>query len=147
MLDSGTAGVGRTGSTIGTRMIRYLLLWLPLAVIGVANGVLREYTYGSLLPELAAHQLSTFSGMLFTGLFVWGMHRRWPIASYRQAWTIGLCWLAFTIAFEFGFGRFVIGHTWARLLADYDVSAGRVWGLFLFWIVILPVLAYRFHRR
>ena len=128
-------------------MVRYLLLWLVLAVIAIANGTLREFTYGSLVSELTAHRLSTLSGMLFTGLFVWFVQRRWPIASLAQAWLIGCCWLLFTIAFEFGFGHYVIGHDWQRLLADYDLSAGRVWSLFLLWILILPVLGYRFGRR
>jgi len=42
----------------GSAPARWLLAWPGGAVIGVANGVLREATYGRRLPERAAHQLS-----------------------------------------------------------------------------------------
>ena len=128
-------------------VIRYLFLWFALVLIGIGNGVLRESTYGNRVPELAAHQISTFIGMLLIGLFVWFVHRRWPIAGVLHAWFIGLCWLVFTIAFEFGFGRFVIGHSWERLLADYDIFSGRLWAVFLLWILVLPVLVHHRGRR
>ena len=46
-----------------------------------------------------------------------------------------------TVAFEFGFGHFVAGHSWQRLLGDYNLLEGRVWLLFLLWIlVVVPLL-------
>lgn len=61
--------------------LRYLLLWLPMTVIGVLNGILRETTYGKRLPELRAHQLSTLIGAAFIGLYVWFVTGRWPLES------------------------------------------------------------------
>ena len=43
---------------------RYLLFWLILAVIAVGNGVLHQATYGRYLSDLAAHQVSTVTGIL-----------------------------------------------------------------------------------
>jgi len=40
--------------------------------------------------------------------------------------TIGLVWLAMTVAFEFLFGDYVAGHSWDRLLHDYNLFAGRL---------------------
>ena len=40
---------------------RYVLAWLGLLVIAVANGALREATYAKVMSELAAHQLSTLT--------------------------------------------------------------------------------------
>jgi hypothetical protein len=51
-----------------------------------------------------------------------------------------------TIAFEFGFGHYVAGHSWSRLLADYNLANGRVWSLFLAWIAVLPYLTWRIGR-
>ncbi len=123
---------------------RYLLFWPALAVIGIVNGALRQFAYGPLMPELAGHQLSTVSGILLTGVAVWALSRAWPITSARAAWTIGACWLLMTVAFEFGFGHYVAGHSWARLIADYNLLEGRVWLLFLVWIAILPAVTRRF---
>lgn len=115
--------------------------------IGIANGVLREISYGRITSELHAHQLSTILLMLFTGVFVWFLNRHWPIVSLTQAWSIGFAWLILTISFEFGFGRYIMGHSWARLIADYNVLDGRMWLLFLAWILIIPVIIYRLGKN
>ena len=125
-------------------ILRYTLAWVALAIIAIINGLVREHSYGKKVPELAAHQLSTISGMVLSGLFVWFIHCFWPFESSAQAWTIGLIWLALTIAFEFSFGRYLAGHSWKRLFADYNLLAGRLWLLFLLWILVLPNLVYKY---
>jgi hypothetical protein len=122
---------------------RYLLFWPVLAVIAIINGSLRQFTYGRHMAELAAHQLSTVTGIALTGAAVWALNRGWPIGSARAAWIIGACWLLMTIAFEFGFGHYVAGHSWSRLFADYNLAEGRVWSLFLAWIAVLPYLTWK----
>ena len=122
---------------------RYILFWPALAVIAIINGSLRQFTYGQHMPELAAHQLSTVTGMLLTGVAVWALNRAWRIDSAKAAWTIGSCWLLMTIAFEFGFGHYIAGHSWSRLLADYNLLEGRVWSLFLAWIAVLPYVIWK----
>jgi len=47
------------------------------------------------------------------------------------------------VLFEFGFGHWVAGHSWRRLLADYKLLAGRLWALVLVWIGIAPWVFYR----
>jgi hypothetical protein len=126
---------------------RYLAFWLILAVVAIANGVMRQAFYGRYLSELAAHQLSTVTGILLTGGVVWILNRFWPIGSAREAWIIGVSWLVMTVLFEFGFGHYVAGHSWSRLLADYNLLAGRVWLLFLVWIAMLPYVTWRLGNR
>lgn len=122
---------------------RYLLVWLLLAIVAVINGIVRQSTYGKSLPELLAHQVSTVTAILATGIVVWGINRLWPIESSAQAWTIGTFWLIFTVLFEFGFGHFVAGHSWERLFADYNFLNGRVWSLILVWVAVMPYVIYR----
>jgi hypothetical protein len=121
---------------------KYLLVWLLLAVVAIGNGIVRQATYGKLLPELSAHQLSTLTALLAAWAVVWLANRRWPIASAAHAWKIGAAWLLMTVLFEFGFGHYVAGHSWERLLADYNLLEGRVWLLFLAWITVLPRFVY-----
>lgn len=121
-------------------MIQYLLCWFLLAAVGVANGMLRQYTYGRRLPELVAHQVSTVTAIIFTGLLVWGVSRLWPLESLAQAWWVGVVWLTATVAFEFGFGHYVVGHSWNKLLRDYNVFKGRLWLLVLVWILVMPAI-------
>jgi hypothetical protein len=74
---------------------------------------------------------------------VWALNQFWPIRSAKEAWMIGVCWLLMTVAFEFGFGHYVAGHSWVRLFADYNLLEGRVWSLFLAWITVLPYVTWR----
>jgi hypothetical protein len=125
----------------------YLLFWLVLMVLAVLNGVLREATFGRTLPELRAHQLSTLTGMVILAVAVWLLSLWRAPGSAREAAMIGLAWLLFTVVFEFTFGRLVAGHSWQRLLQDYDLAAGRVWPVFLLWISLLPWAVFLLHRR
>ena len=49
-----------------------------------------------------------------------------------------------TIAFEFAFGHFVAGHSWSKLLSDYNIFKGRIWLLFLVWVMIMPYVFYKY---
>src|SRR5690348_17268316 len=88
-------------------VFRYVLAWLVMALLAVANGALRESAFKR-LPELRAHQLSTLTASIAIGAFIAGVVRVWPPASAAQAWEIGFLWLALTLAFEFGLGLFVL---------------------------------------
>lgn len=48
-------------------VVRYLLFWFLLAVVAVANGVLRQSTYGNHVAELTAHQTSISSILAGSG--------------------------------------------------------------------------------
>jgi len=128
-------------------LARHFLAWFVLVAVAVLNGVIRQGSYGKVVPELAAHQVSTLTGMLATGIVGWMLSRRWPLGSARQAWLVGCGWLLLTVLFEFGFGHYVAGHSWARLLQDYNVLQGRVWSLFLLWLLLMPYLFYRLGRQ
>ena len=69
-----------------------------------------------------------------------------PFLGYLECF-IGIIWLGLTILFEFGFGYYVMGNTWEKLLHDYNLAEGRVWSLFLVWITIAPYVFYKFFLR
>jgi hypothetical protein len=73
---------------------------------------------------------------------VWLLSNYLAIQSAGQVIGIGLMWLAMTVVFEFGFGHFIVGNPWRRLLHDYNVLQGRVWGLFVLWITVAPYVFY-----
>ena len=125
-------------------ILRYVLAWLPMMFVGIINGVIREVSYGKMLSELQAHQVSTITGALLLGLYIWIIIRIWSPASLLQAVLIGVLWLGLTITFEFLFGHYIAGHSWSHLLKDYNLLAGRVWLLILVWITVAPLLFYRF---
>jgi hypothetical protein len=89
-----------------------MIAWIGAAVIGVANGILREATYGKRLDERSANQLSALSAVVALAAYFWRLHRRWPISGSAEALRIGGTWLTLTVAFEFTFGRLVAKKSW-----------------------------------
>ena len=122
---------------------KYLLAWLLMLMVSVANGAVRDFTYGRHLSEPAAHQISTVSGILLLGLVIWAFDRLAPPASAREAVAVGLFWAALTVAFEFLFFHFVGGRSWAELLANYNVLKGRVWVFVPAWVAVAPYVFFR----
>ena len=128
-------------------MRRYVLAWVAMVGIAVANGALRQVTFASAMPELRAHQLSTLLGAVLIGAFMWVVIWRWPPSSSREAIAIGLLWVALTVAFESLMGLVLLQRPLAHVLADYNVFAGRVWVLFLLWLAGAPRLFVRVRAR
>ena len=122
---------------------RYLLAWLLMVPLGILNGTLRQFTYGRIVPELRAHQLSTLTGIMAFAAYVWLVDRQWPFASASDALLVGPIWVVLTVAFEFTFGRLVAKLPWQRLLQDYNLAAGRLWLLLLAALAFLPLLVFK----
>jgi len=122
---------------------KYGVAWIPMVVIGIANGVLRQSGYGRFMGELRAHQVSTFTGIVLFLLYIWVVSLRWPFSSARQAVGVGLLWVGMTVVFEFGFGHYVAHHPWSRLVHDYNLLAGRLWVFVLAAVAVAPYVFFR----
>ncbi len=127
-------------------MTKYVLAWIPMLVIAVANGALRQLIFAKVMSEPHAHQLSTLVGSLFMGLFIWLVVHIWPPATGQQALLVGLIWLGLTVAFEFFMGLVLQHRPLAQVLDQYNLFACRVWVLFLTWITFAPWLFLRFQN-
>ena len=128
-------------------MWKYLIAWFVMLLVSVANGTVRDFTYGKYMDEVSAHQWSTVSSALLLGFVIWGFMRLYPVASGKAALLIGLFWMALTVAFEFLFFHYVGGHSWAELFANYNIAQGRVWVVVLIWIAVAPYLFFRLQER
>jgi hypothetical protein len=124
-------------------MTIYILAWIPMLVIAVANGALRQLIFAKVMSEPRAHQLSTLIGSVVMGIFIWLIVHILPPASGHQALLIGLIWLGLTVAFEFFMGLVLQHRPLAQILDQYNLFAGRVWILFLLWITLAPWLFFR----
>ncbi len=122
---------------------KYIVAWIPGIPIAIFNAVLRESLYRQFLTELHAHQLSAASFIVLFGIYVWFVLKWLKLPSRQCTVHLGMTWLGLTVAFEFLFGHYVMGHPWSRLLHDYHLWAGRVWVLVLIWIAISPYIIYR----
>lgn len=120
---------------------RALLVWLLLLVLAFAGAALREGLLAPRIGGAAAHFVGT---VVVVALFLVAIALTlpWivPTLSPGALLRLGLGWTAMTIAFEFGFGHFVMGHSWSELLHDYNLFAGRVWILVLLTTLLGPWL-------
>jgi len=127
-------------------MWKYLIAWIVMLLVSVANGALRQFTFGKYVDEPSAHQISSVIGIFLLGIVIWGYVRLYPPTSGRQALWIGLLWMALTIAFEFLFFHYVGGRSLSELLANYNLLEGRVWIAVLAWVAIAPYVFFRFRQ-
>lgn len=122
-------------------IVRALAVWFLLFVIAFGMGVLREALLTPRIGETAAHVVGTFV-VVALFLVTIGLSVGWVVPSLetgRLLW-LGVGWTVLTVAFEFGFGRYVMGHPWSRLLHDYNLFAGRLWLLVLLTLLLGPWL-------
>jgi hypothetical protein len=127
-------------------LLRYTLAWLPMVVLAILNGTLREFTYGKAMSKLHAHQLSSVTLILMFVVYVWFLNSKWPLHSLVQAAVVGLIWLALTVLFEFGIGRSISHQSWEQLLQAYNIFDGNLWPLVLAAVAILPTLVFWLRR-
>ena len=128
-------------------LLKYTLFWIPMVFIAVINGMGRDMVYRDIVGELTAHQISTVTGILLFGIYIWYLERRWKLASLRQAALVGAIWLALTLAFEFLFFHYAAGRPWSVLLHDYNICAGRIWVLVPLFILAAPGVIFRIQSR
>ena len=123
--------------------VRYLIAGFGMVGLAIANGALRDVGYRAVVGDRAAQQLSTVILLLLFGGYFWGLFTVWPLASVRQAWTVGTLWGVMTLAFEFGFGHWVAGQSWRQLREAYHLHKGQLWPLIPLWVWIGPVVCFR----
>jgi len=121
-------------------LVRAALAWLAILVLAILNGALRQALLIPRLGERAGHILSTIllSTLVVGAAWIFLPWIR-PFTA-RDAWLIGFLWLALTLGFEFLGGHYLFRTPWATLLADYNVTRGRIWVLVLVTTLLAPVL-------
>jgi hypothetical protein len=122
-------------------MLRAVVAWFALMVLAIANGTMREFLLTPRVGPKLGHVLST----VLLCAFVFAVARLlmpWIGAQHSvDAWKVGALWVALTLAFEFLVGHYVFQNSWEKLLADYNISQGRIWVLVPISTLIAPRLA------
>ena len=119
-------------------ILRALAVWLLLLILAVLNGGLRDTQLSPRLGDTVGRGIST---LLLCGLIVLAT---WLTIGWirpggsREALAVGALWVALTLAFEFGVGHYGFGKPWPELLADYDLSRGRIWIAVLVVTLLAP---------
>ena len=116
-------------------------LWLGFLAVAIGCGMIRERFLVPGLGPLAGRALGTLlAGVIIFGL-IYAYVGRLKEADRGSLFKLGLFWTTATIAFEFIFGHYVMGHPWDSLWADYNIFQGRLWPLVLMVTLFGPLLA------
>lgn len=125
---------------------KQVLAWTALPFAAVANGVLRDTTYGKSMGKTAGHSLAVAPLAAVVGLWAGLLARRWPLPSRSAAVRVGIFWLVLTLAFETALGR-ARGVSARDQLAEYDVRRGRLWPLALVTVALAPLVSHNRRRE
>jgi hypothetical protein len=122
-------------------ILKAILVWAVFVVLAIGNGTMREKL---LIPVLGKQAAQPLSGILLSGAILLVTIWVFPLIELKnseQCFLIGGLWLLLTVGFEFLFGHFVAGKSWAELLEAYNVFSGNLWILVLAATALAPYLA------
>jgi hypothetical protein len=135
--------------TIATKsFLLALAVWPLFLVSAISLGAVREGVVVPAFGEPVAHVTGTlaFIAVMLTIMWVFVSRIRDSVGQF-DLWLIGLLWTMMTICFEFGFFHYVAGVPWEKLLADYNLFAGRLWILVLLTTLCGPGLIGHWLRK
>jgi hypothetical protein len=129
-------------------MARAFIIWLLLVAAAVLNGALRQKLLIPWLGGRTAQIVSPVGLSVVIFIVTWVVSPWLRVKSASDAWKTGAFWLVLTLAFEFLAGHYLFHSPWAMLLAEYNITAGRLWILVLVSTLLAPPMAFRLeHAR
>jgi hypothetical protein len=125
---------------------KHIAAWLVLPLLAVANGAIRDLTYGRSMSPTVAHSISVVP--LIAVILMWAtfIERRWPLRDGDSTARVGLTWFGLTLTFELALGA-ALRVPLADMLAAYDVTRGHLWPLSVLTMAFAPELARRWTLR
>lgn len=125
-----------------------LLTWPVFLLVAILLGTFREGIIAPAFGEQAAHVIGTLVFIIAMLAIIWVFVARvGRRAQQNDLWLVGLLWTAMTVSFEFVFFHFAAGVPWEKLLADYNIFAGRLWLLVLLTTLSGPALIAWLQKR
>lgn len=121
--------------------VRVLTVWLVIIVAETIHGTLRTFFLAPYIGDLRARQISFFTGcvliLAIAYLFISWIHAK----TIRLLLVVGLIWVVLTAAFEVMLGRFAMGLSWEQIIADYDITEGRLMMFGFVFLMFSPIIA------
>jgi hypothetical protein len=121
--------------------LRSFAVWLLFIMVESLNGTIRILWLVPSVGDLWAHRISFVTGAAIV-LAIATLSLGWLHASrISQLLSIGVLWMLLTLAFEMVLGRYVLGYSWARIAADYNLRQGGFMVFGLLWLMLSPWVA------
>jgi hypothetical protein len=121
--------------------IRSLAVWCLFILAESLNGTIRNFWLIPALGDRPAHLISFATGSVLI-ITIATIFIRWLNAQrVSQLLRIGLLWVLLTLGFEVSLGRFGLGYSWERILADYNLAQGGLMSIGLALVLLSPLIA------
>ncbi len=126
--------------TIGI-LLKTAGVWLVMVVLAILNAGIRENVLTPAIGETISLPVSgiTLSALIFAAAYV-----AMPFFGPQEQKTyvmVGCMWAAFTVAFEFLFGHYVMGREWHDIMQVLNIGKGDLFLVALLVTVMSPWLA------
>ena len=121
--------------------LKLLGVWFILAVSAIVVATFRISVLLPLWGERTAHQLGTVFYLIVQFFIIYLFIRKMKLKETKTLLGIGIFWVVITIIFEFVFRHYVMGHSWQKLFADYNLLSGRLWVLVLINNIAAPLIS------
>jgi hypothetical protein len=122
-------------------------LWLLLMAAETLHGLWRVKVLAIWLGDEFARDVGVFTGSLIILLITFACIDWIPARDRRRLLRIGATWVALTIGYEVALGRFAFHLSWSEIVAEFDLSRGRVFPIGLLLLLLSPLLAAWFRGR
>jgi hypothetical protein len=116
-------------------------IWLILAISAIVVATFRVKVLLPALGEQTAHQIGTIIYLIVQLTIIYFFLNKMKIKEVKTLLRIGIFWFVITIIFEFIFGHYVMGNSWEKLFADYNLLNGRLWVLVLVNNIAAPIIS------
>ncbi|MFI5237070.1 MAG: hypothetical protein ACHQLA_03955 [Ignavibacteriales bacterium] len=121
--------------------LKALGIWLIILVSAIISGTFRTKVLLPSFGEQTAHQVGTIIFLIIQSAIIFLFIKKINLKENQLLLKIGLFWVVLTIIFEFVFGHYVMGHSFKKLFADYNIFNGRLWVLVLMNNIVAPVIS------
>ncbi len=126
---------------------RSLAVWLLLMVAEIVHGILRAILLVPMVGPFRSNQIGVVPGSAIILMIAFFTIRWIGARQTTELLGVGCLWLVLTVAFEVLFGRLVIGLSWERLGADYNIAQGGLMPLGLAVMFFSPMSAARMRGK
>jgi hypothetical protein len=122
-------------------LIRSLIIWFVLIITESLNGTIRVLWLVPTLGEPLGEQVSFGMGLILVfAIAILFVPWLYPVRRV-QLLKVGLFWVVLTVLFELYLGRVILGYSWERIFADYNLAEGGLMPLGLGLLALAPMIA------
>ncbi|HEX2665174.1 MAG TPA: hypothetical protein VHM93_20255 [Candidatus Acidoferrum sp.] len=101
---------------------RAIAVWLAVTAVEFVHGTLRWIFLRPRAGDFLWRQIAVFTGSVLFLVIVYVCEPWMALRSFADCLRVGLPWVVLTLAFEWNFGRYVVGRSWESIAAEYNLS-------------------------